>query len=55
MAQVDSEPGVSQAAQSVVVPNVVVEPGASQGKVIASNTVVVYMQSEPGKHDAKRS
>jgi hypothetical protein len=55
MAQVNSEPGVSQVPTTVVVPNTDQQPGALSKLSSYLTTVVPYSQNEPGKHDAKRS
>ncbi len=49
MAQVNSAPGQNQAFGNVAVAPASAEVGSTTGtKTIATNTVVKYMQSEPG-------
>lgn len=48
MAQVNSEPGVSQVPPTVVVPPVNKEAGAENAKTAAKAVSVPYMQAEPG-------
>jgi hypothetical protein len=49
MAQVNSEPGVSQVPPTVVVPTKTASPAASDPQTKAAAVVVPYMQSEPGR------
>jgi hypothetical protein len=48
MAQVNSEPGVSQTPPTVVVPAAVSEPAASDTKTKSAAKVVTYSQTEVG-------
>ena len=56
MAQVNSSAGQIQVFGNVVVASAVAEVGSSTStKAMAAAVVVPYSQSEPGKHDPKRS
>lgn len=48
MAQVNSEPGVSQVPPTIVVPTVSKEAGAENAKAAAVAKSVPYAQAEPG-------
>jgi hypothetical protein len=50
MAQVNSEPGVSQVPPTVVVTSKTAEVGTDTPKAIAKATVVPYAQTEVGKY-----
>ena len=52
MAQVNSEPGVSQVPPTVVVPAKSNEVGTENVKAAAVAKTVTYAQSEPGKSTA---
>lgn len=55
MAQVNSEPGKSQAAANVAVAAGVVQAGAATARVNSTLTTVSYSQNEPGAPKAARS
>jgi len=55
MAQVNSEPGKSQAAANVAVAAGVAQPGAASARAVATLTTVSYSQNEPGAPKAARS
>ena len=55
MAQVESAPGKSVPNGSVTVVASAPASPSQTARNTATNTVVVYNQNEPGKHDAQRS
>lgn len=55
MAQVNSSAGQNQAFGSVAVASSAASAGAQDSQNKAAAVVVPYSQSEPGKHDPKRS
>lgn len=57
MAQVNTTPGKNQVFANKAVVPAISETGATGAKTIATNTVVNYMQNEPGKsqHDGIRN
>jgi hypothetical protein len=55
MAQVNSEPGVSQTPVTTVAPASIPQKGSSLERNTATLTTVSYSQTEPGANKPKRS